>query len=637
MTHLFHDLRSVLQGFGKQILSKFQRSIKGANCPYSLALNLPLDKTKSQSVTYHLLIIVTLFIGSNSLTDAQPFLKSLDHQQISLERKITHFKNGDILIGDSSIEGLRDPAVDGKIFLTRVDQCGAVIWSYTYHQRNVYLEFRDFQIGDQDEIFVYGSAYRNGFEELIYLLKVTPDGTMEKFHLYHPGTIDHFSYTLDLHQGQLMCYGLLLDFETQKEGFVAIFDDELNPLWAVKFTPFNTGGEAIFTSDGGVLCRSDAFLYKLDKRGKLEWASRLNIDEIGVPISGPLEVQGGFILQGYREGLSFLFKVDNHGIPLWQSHQFPSLPSRAALHLLPDEEILMNYTAPYMNENTLGQLVFSSRGIIRDQRYFFLDGSLDASRSSMVVQGNLITILANRSLYDDYPVDIEDFILQFSSDTMVTDCFGWDSHRDRFGPPAPVRSEFFDTTILALELTKENDTRAYQMVDEYAMESFCEAASFDQRYFDTVLTCPQDWQVELPEGGFYWIDSGEDKPRTLRKPGVYFAKNRNCSEPITLTYQLDKPACDCDIYIPNAFTPNGDNQNDELDIFAGCTLLNVELTIRNRWGQIVFQGRDQTWDGTISSSISPPGLYLAQVYYEVEDDQGQFQSGTIYQEVYLLH
>ena len=62
-----------------------------------------------------------------------------------------------------------------------------------------------------------------------------------------------------------------------------------------------------------------------------------------------------------------------------------------------------------------------------------------------------------------------------------------------------------------------------------------------------------------------------------------------------------------DIYVPNAFTPNGDGQNDVFEVY-GIGISQVELTIYNRWGQEVFQessNRPQ-WDGMFKGKMQPP-------------------------------
>lgn len=70
------------------------------------------------------------------------------------------------------------------------------------------------------------------------------------------------------------------------------------------------------------------------------------------------------------------------------------------------------------------------------------------------------------------------------------------------------------------------------------------------------------------------------------------------------------------IFIPNAFTPNGDNLNDRFYVM-GPGLQNVKsMRIYNRWGNLIFEktyinANDplQGWDGMMNGQKAPPGLY----------------------------
>jgi gliding motility-associated-like protein len=66
------------------------------------------------------------------------------------------------------------------------------------------------------------------------------------------------------------------------------------------------------------------------------------------------------------------------------------------------------------------------------------------------------------------------------------------------------------------------------------------------------------------------------------------------------------------LYIPNAFTPNGDGTNDTWKIFgnmAGLKQMNVKVF--NRIGEKVFESNDINfeWDGTYLGKIAPNGVY----------------------------
>ncbi|MBX2817123.1 MAG: gliding motility-associated C-terminal domain-containing protein [Saprospiraceae bacterium] len=65
-----------------------------------------------------------------------------------------------------------------------------------------------------------------------------------------------------------------------------------------------------------------------------------------------------------------------------------------------------------------------------------------------------------------------------------------------------------------------------------------------------------------------------------------------------------------DIFLPNAFSPNGDGQNDILFV-RGLYLEEVDLIVFNRWGQKVFETNNQNsgWDGTFNGQQLEPDVY----------------------------
>jgi gliding motility-associated-like protein len=67
----------------------------------------------------------------------------------------------------------------------------------------------------------------------------------------------------------------------------------------------------------------------------------------------------------------------------------------------------------------------------------------------------------------------------------------------------------------------------------------------------------------------------------------------------------------CDINIPNIFTVNADAVNDELIIESTCIPEIYDLSIFNRWGEMVFATTDYTvnWDGKHKGSNCPAGVY----------------------------
>ena len=68
------------------------------------------------------------------------------------------------------------------------------------------------------------------------------------------------------------------------------------------------------------------------------------------------------------------------------------------------------------------------------------------------------------------------------------------------------------------------------------------------------------------------------------------------------------------LYIPSAFTPNGDGINDVFQVEGtGIDMTNFQIDIFNRWGEKVFSSNDpqQAWTGGANGSeyYVPNGVY----------------------------
>lgn len=73
------------------------------------------------------------------------------------------------------------------------------------------------------------------------------------------------------------------------------------------------------------------------------------------------------------------------------------------------------------------------------------------------------------------------------------------------------------------------------------------------------------------------------------------------------------------IYVPNAFSPNGDGNNDVFMPYSSNVqgLRMTELKIFNRWGEKIFESSQigGSWDGTYQGVLQNPGVYAWQLTY----------------------
>jgi gliding motility-associated-like protein len=68
---------------------------------------------------------------------------------------------------------------------------------------------------------------------------------------------------------------------------------------------------------------------------------------------------------------------------------------------------------------------------------------------------------------------------------------------------------------------------------------------------------------------------------------------------------------DWDVFIPNAFTPNGD-VNNEIFIPMGYAIAEIKLSIFDRWGHEIFKSHDDVigWNGTTKGRLCEQGVYV---------------------------
>mgnify|MGYP002280440142 CR=1 FL=1 len=84
-----------------------------------------------------------------------------------------------------------------------------------------------------------------------------------------------------------------------------------------------------------------------------------------------------------------------------------------------------------------------------------------------------------------------------------------------------------------------------------------------------------------------------------------------CSDTSCVTVNVDI-VCG-EVYVPTAFSPNGDGQNDILYV-RGKGVQSVHMSIYNRWGNKVFEtnSMDNGWDGKYHGNALNSAVF---VYY----------------------
>lgn len=87
----------------------------------------------------------------------------------------------------------------------------------------------------------------------------------------------------------------------------------------------------------------------------------------------------------------------------------------------------------------------------------------------------------------------------------------------------------------------------------------------------------------------------------------------------------------CDVYFPNAFTPNGDGKNDIFRPLSNGRQQVKNFRVANRWGQIMFETVDQHagWDGKFAGVPQDMGSYFYYIQYVCSNGKTYEKKGEV--------
>ena len=89
--------------------------------------------------------------------------------------------------------------------------------------------------------------------------------------------------------------------------------------------------------------------------------------------------------------------------------------------------------------------------------------------------------------------------------------------------------------------------------------------------------------------------------------------------------------CDCELFIPTAFTPNGDGLNDEWIVYAPAGITDFECMVYDKAGTLLFHTRSihQGWNGMNNGKYLPAGGYFYSCRYRDELGTPHVQKGQV--------
>lgn len=140
----------------------------------------------------------------------------------------------------------------------------------------------------------------------------------------------------------------------------------------------------------------------------------------------------------------------------------------------------------------------------------------------------------------------------------------------------------------------------------------------------------------IPGDKYQWVPSAgvscDTCPSTIASPSVttwyhvIVTDSNNCTSVDSVLITV-KENCGA-VFVPDAFSPNGDGQNDILYVMCNPACVSgLTFNIYDRWGNLIFKTSDPAvgWDGTYHGKPMNTGTYVYILKYT--DDKGSAQSG----------
>jgi gliding motility-associated-like protein len=121
------------------------------------------------------------------------------------------------------------------------------------------------------------------------------------------------------------------------------------------------------------------------------------------------------------------------------------------------------------------------------------------------------------------------------------------------------------------------------------------------------LTAP-----EWAGASYRWSDGQAQSHITTALPGVFSVTIAYEGSDCSYVFEIAVPACEePKYYIPNVFSPNGDQVNDIFHVFAP-ELAEATMSIFDRWGSLLYEGSGAppVWDGKVKEKDALPGVYV---------------------------
>ncbi len=133
---------------------------------------------------------------------------------------------------------------------------------------------------------------------------------------------------------------------------------------------------------------------------------------------------------------------------------------------------------------------------------------------------------------------------------------------------------------------------------------------------------------------YEWDDGSRNVIRYTELAGKFYvtvSDEAGCKGSDTIEIKTDPNKLPNTVYIPNAFTPNGDGLNDLFPFETPVLQADYNLKVFTRWGEKIYDTKDtrNPWDGTSAKNPDQLDAYIWVVTYKGCDGNRHTDKGTV--------
>jgi len=149
---------------------------------------------------------------------------------------------------------------------------------------------------------------------------------------------------------------------------------------------------------------------------------------------------------------------------------------------------------------------------------------------------------------------------------------------------------------------------------------------------DTMICEGSSIILDVSQNGvnYIWNDASSNASLNVNTSGTYFVRCENQCGQSSDTISVQVEQCSYEVFLPNAFSPNGDGVNDVLYV-RGLLISAIELNIFDRFGKLVFENKDinKGWNGKHKGKILSSGVFAYELTAVFIDGNEKYMKGTI--------